>query len=80
PEEPLVHPNPPGRGRCKAIPATCALHRDPVGFANLLVSMRDRTIVLNPHRWRLHDALDKRPLSDEQSAKTQRNTLTEWLG
>ena len=36
-------------GRRKAIPATCALHRGPRGFTNLMVNMRGQTIVLDPH-------------------------------
>lgn len=74
-EGPLVHPNPLGKGRRKAIPVTCALHRGPVGFANLLVSMRDGEIMLDPH---VTGAC--MITLDEQSAKTLRNTLTEWLG
>jgi hypothetical protein len=41
--------NGPNKRRRKAIPATCGLHRGPIGFANLLVSMQDGTIVLDPH-------------------------------
>jgi hypothetical protein len=33
----------------KAIPATCALHPGPMGFTNLMVNMREETIVLDPH-------------------------------
>jgi hypothetical protein len=57
--------NGPNKRRRKAIPATCALHRGPVGFANLLVSMQDGSIVL---------ALD------EEGAETLCNIVTEWLG
>jgi hypothetical protein len=35
--------------RHKAIPATCEMHRGPVGFANLLVSMQGGSIVLDHH-------------------------------
>jgi hypothetical protein len=38
----------PGKNR-KVIHATCALHRGPVGFANVVVSKRDGVIVFDPH-------------------------------
>jgi hypothetical protein len=41
--------NGPNRNRRKAIPAACGLHRDAVGFANLLVSMQGGMIVLDHH-------------------------------
>jgi hypothetical protein len=67
--------NGPSRGRRKAIPATCGLHRGPVGFANLLVSMQGGTIVFDPHvTGACVIALD------EEGAKSLRNILTEWLG
>jgi hypothetical protein len=37
-----------GKNR-KVIHATCALHRGPADFANLVVSKRDGTIELDPH-------------------------------
>jgi hypothetical protein len=37
--EPYNHTDRPSSGRRKAIPATCRLHRGPVGFANLMVSV-----------------------------------------
>jgi hypothetical protein len=40
--------NGPNKRRRKAIPATCGLHRGPIGFANLLMSMHGGTIVLDP--------------------------------
>ena len=41
----------------KAIPVSCALHRGPRGFANLVVERkRDGEIVLDPHVLR-HEAL-----------------------
>jgi hypothetical protein len=43
------HANGPNKHRRKAIPATCGLHRGAAGFANLLVSMQDGSIVLDPH-------------------------------
>jgi hypothetical protein len=33
----------------KAIPVTCALHRGPRGFANLVVEKQGGEIVLDPH-------------------------------
>jgi hypothetical protein len=63
------------RGRRKAIPATCGLHRGPVGFANLMVSMQGRSIVFDPH------VTGACVITlEEEGAKTLRNLLTEWLG
>jgi hypothetical protein len=42
------YPGGPRRGRRKAIPATCGLHRGPIGFANLMVNEQDGTIVFDP--------------------------------
>jgi hypothetical protein len=39
----------PTRNDRKVIHATCALHRGPVGFANVVVSKRDGEIVFDPH-------------------------------
>ncbi|MGH3803251.1 MAG: hypothetical protein ACRDTD_24590, partial [Pseudonocardiaceae bacterium] len=39
----------PSWGRGKAISATCGLHRDGIGFTNLMVSMQDGSIVFDPH-------------------------------
>jgi hypothetical protein len=69
------HTNGPNKRRRKAIPVTCELHRGPIGFANLLVSMQDGTIVLDPHvTGACLIALD------EEGAMTLRDILTEWLG
>jgi hypothetical protein len=66
---------PGGSRRRKVIPATCELHRGPVGFTNLLVTKRDGTIVLDPH------VTGSCVISlDEEGATTLRDTLTEWLG
>jgi hypothetical protein len=62
------------RQRRKAIPGTCGLHRGPIGFANLVVNERDGTIVFDPHV--TGECLIT---LDEQSARTLRDTLTEWL-
>src|SRR5690349_13363676 len=74
PEAPHLHDYP-GRGRRKAIAATCELHRGPIGFANLVVSKREGTIVLNPHA----DGCCVISL-DQDSATKLCETLTEWLG
>ncbi len=67
--------NGPNKNRRKAIPATCGLHRGPIGFANLLVSKQGGSIVLDPH------VTGACVISlDEDGAKTLRNILTEWLG
>ncbi|MGH3427917.1 MAG: hypothetical protein ACRDQZ_10190 [Mycobacteriales bacterium] len=70
--EPYSYP----RGvRRKAIPATCGLHRGPVGFANLMVSMQSGSIVFDPH------VTGACVITlDEKSAKTLLSLLTEWLG
>jgi hypothetical protein len=65
----------PSKGCHKAIPATCGMHRGPVGFANLLVSMQNGSIVFDPHvTGACVIALD------EECATALRNLLTEWLG
>jgi hypothetical protein len=65
----------PSKGCRKAIPATCGMHRGPVGFANLLVSMQSGWIVFDPHvTGACVIALD------EEGATALRNILTEWLG
>jgi hypothetical protein len=67
--------NSPNKRRRKAIPATCGLHRGPVGFANLLVSMQDGWIVPDPHvTGACVIALE------EDGAITLRDILREWLG
>lgn len=63
------------RGRRKAIPAMCGPHRGSRGSTSLMVSERDGTIVLDPH------VTGACVLSlDEESARTLRDTLMEWLG
>jgi hypothetical protein len=68
------NPNHP-TGRCrKAISATCQLHRGPIGFANLMVSKHDGTIVFDPH------VTGSCVISlDEEGATTLRDLLTAWL-
>jgi hypothetical protein len=61
--------------RAEAFEVTCGPHRDPIGFANLLVSMQDGSIVLDPHvTGACVIALD------EEGAETLHNILAEWLG
>jgi hypothetical protein len=63
------------RGPRKAIPATCGLHRGPIGFANLMVSYEGGSLVFDPH------VTGECVITlDEEGAKTLRNLLTEWLG
>lgn len=65
----------PARARRKAIPVTCRLHKGPEGFANLMVSVDDGTIVLDPH------VTGSCVITmDEAAACTLRDLLTEWLG
>ncbi len=62
-------------GNRRAIPATCSVHRGPVGFANLLVSKCDGEIELNPHA----DGSCVITL-DEDGARVLFDALREWLG
>jgi hypothetical protein len=65
----------PARPRRKAIPATCSLHRGPIGFANLMVSKSDGTVVFDPH------VTGSCLITlDDAGAGVLRDTLTEWLG
>jgi hypothetical protein len=59
----------------KVIHATCALHRGPAGFANVVVSKRDGTIELDPH------VTGACVLTlAEDAAVALRDALTRWLG
>jgi len=65
----------PDKRRRKALPATCSLHRGPIGFANLLVSMQGETVVFDPHvTGQCVFALE------EKDAMALCDILTEWLG
>jgi hypothetical protein len=65
----------PSGDRRKAIPATCGLHRGPVGFANLMVSMQGGSLVFDPH------VTGACVITlDEDGAKKLRSLLMEWLG
>jgi hypothetical protein len=65
----------PTRNNRKAIHATCALHRCPVGFANVVVSERGGTIELDP------PATGACVLMlAEDEAVALRDVLTRWLG
>jgi hypothetical protein len=55
--------------------ATCALHRGPVGFANLVVSKRGGTIVFDPHVGGACVVT-----LAEAEAVALRDALTRWLG
>jgi hypothetical protein len=59
----------------KGIPATCGLHRGPIGFANLMISKQGESFVLDPHV--TGECLIT---LNENSAKELHNILTEWLG
>jgi hypothetical protein len=63
------------RNNRKVIHATCALHRGPVGFANIVVSKRNGEIVLDPHV----DGSCVLTLAEDE-AIALRDTLTRWLG
>jgi hypothetical protein len=69
------HANRSKRGPRKAIPGTCGLHRGPIGFANLMVSLQGRSVVFDPHV--TGECLIT---LNEESATTLRDILTEWLG
>jgi hypothetical protein len=57
------------------IPASCALHRGPARFTNLVVRQRDQEIQLDPH------ATGACLLTlDEKAATALRDVLIEWLG
>lgn len=59
----------------KVLHATCALHRGPVGFANVVASKRDGTIVFDPH------VTGACVLTlAEGEAVALRDALTRWLG
>lgn len=63
-----------GRNR-HAIPAHCTTHGGTPGFTNLLMSKRDRTIVLDPHATGVCVIT-----LDEDGATAMRDVLIEWLG
>ena len=65
----------PTRHNRMVIHATCALHRGPAGFANVVVSKRDGTIELDPH---VTGACVLTLAEDE--AVALRDALTRWLG
>jgi hypothetical protein len=71
-DAPATKPAHPNR---KVLHATCALHRGPADFANLVVSKRDGTIELDPHV----TGACVLTLSEDE-AVTLRDVLTRWLG
>jgi hypothetical protein len=59
----------------KVIHATCALHRGPVGFANVVLTKRGDEVELDPH------VTGCCVITFEEDAATAvRDTITEWLG
>jgi hypothetical protein len=65
----------PGGSNRKVIHATCALHRGPVGFTNMVLTKRGGQIELDPH------ATGACVLRlDEDAATAVRDTITKWLG
>jgi hypothetical protein len=65
----------PASSNRKVIHATCALHRGPAGFANVVVSKRDGTIVFDPH------VTGSCVITlDEDGARVLFEALGEWLG
>jgi hypothetical protein len=69
-------PTPPAAERNrKVLHATCALHRGPVGFTNLVVSKRGGSIEFDPH------VTGACVLTlAEHEAVALRDALTRWLG
>jgi hypothetical protein len=65
----------PASSNRKVIHATCALHRGPAGFTNVVVSKRDGTIELDPH---VTGSCVLTLVEDE--AVALRDALTQWLG
>jgi hypothetical protein len=63
------------RGNRKAIPVSCALHRGPRGFANLMVEKRGEEIVLDPHVTGACVII-----FDEAAAMALFDLLGKWLG
>lgn len=64
-----------GNRNRKVIHATCALHRGPAGFVNVLVSKRGGTIEFDPH------VAGSCVLTfDEAEASALRDALEQWLG
>jgi hypothetical protein len=65
----------PASNNRKVIHATCALHRGPVGFANVVVTKRGGQIELDPHV----TGSCVLTLAEEEAAAL-RDTLIRWLG
>ncbi|MGH3720172.1 MAG: hypothetical protein ACRDRI_15280 [Pseudonocardiaceae bacterium] len=59
----------------RVIHATCAPHRGPVGFTNLVVSTRGGVVVLDPHA-----AGACKITIDEDGARVLRDALVVWFG
>ncbi|MGH3828427.1 MAG: hypothetical protein ACRDQX_14850 [Pseudonocardiaceae bacterium] len=59
----------------RAIGATCAVHRGPRGFANLVVEKQGDEIILDPHV-----TGECVIILDEPAARVLFEALEEWLG
>jgi len=74
-KEAIVESRRPSNRFRKGIPATCALHRGPMGFINLMISKQGESFVLDPHV--TGECLIT---LNENSVKELRDVVTEWLG
>ncbi len=70
----MESPRPSNRFR-KGIPATCGLHRGPMGFTNFMINKQGESLVLDPHV--TGECLIT---LNEDSAKVLLDILVEWLG
>jgi len=59
----------------RAIGVTCALHKGPRGFTNLVVEKQGGEIILDPHV-----TGECVLIFDENAARVLRDALVEWLG
>ena len=59
----------------RAIGVTCAVHRGPRGFANLVVEKQGGEIILDPHV-----TGECVIILDEDQARVIRDAFIEWLG
>ncbi|MGH3710389.1 MAG: hypothetical protein ACRDRQ_20295 [Pseudonocardiaceae bacterium] len=63
------------RANRRAIPVTCAVHKGPRGFANLVVEKQGAEIILDPHV-----TGECVIILDETAATTLFEALRTWLG
>ncbi|MGH3825644.1 MAG: hypothetical protein ACRDQX_00500 [Pseudonocardiaceae bacterium] len=59
----------------RAVGVTCAMHRGPRGFANLVLEKQDGEIIFDPHV-----TGECVLILDEDAAVVVRDALIEWLG